>query len=232
MSAKNSITPVEDKHTEEKILERISDFLINNKKPLLIILAAVVLAIAIVLVSLSIVNNNKAAMLLEIDSLEARYQNLLQQDDTTDDYSANLETLKNDLNILAEKGGSSYPVIKANYLLGSLAAEKENWENAEAYFQKAYEIGTKFYTAPLALINVGVALEEQGKVDEALKTYVKVWDEFGTDSAVGAKALFSQARIYDNQGDSELAKALFNQLIDNFPNSDYSKIAKNQVIYL
>ena len=65
-----------------------------------------------------------------------------------------------------------------------------------------------------------------GDTTGALDLYNKVFDDF-KESGVSAKALFNVARIYLQQGNTQLAGTVFEQVATDYPNSEYGKLAKN-----
>ena len=57
-------------------------------------------------------------------------------------------------------------------------------------------------------------------------------DEYGNNAAESPKALFGQARLQEKAGNIDLAKATFQQLADQFPSSEFAKLAKNKLVIL
>ena len=66
----------------------------------------------------------------------------------------------------------------------------------------------------------------------ALEYYTRIIDEYGFTAAESPKALFGQARLQQKMGNLELAKATFQQLADQFPNSEFAKLATNSLAVL
>jgi TolA-binding protein len=66
----------------------------------------------------------------------------------------------------------------------------------------------------------------------ALEYYTKLIDEYGNNVAESPKALFGQARLQEKSGNTELAKATFQQLADQFPSSEFAKLARNKLVLL
>lgn len=219
--------------TAGKIETKFNAFLAGNKKFLIIIAAAIVVAVVGLWIGLTIADNAANAAQLKIDTLQQSYTewNFL-QDKTTDEAVAGKDSLVADLNELAGKGGSSYPVVKANYLLGLLAYEDGSYEQAKGYFDAVASKGADSYLGSLALYNAGVASEQLGDTAKAIEYYQSVYDRFGADAAESPKALFSVARLHEANNNIDLAKAVFQQLADEFSASEYAKLAKSRLVVL
>ena len=208
----------EELTSEQKMIGQVSTFFEKNRK--LIIIAAIVIVVAIVaaIVGINVANSSKAKTQIKIASLEQRYAELIIEENP--DFS----TLTSDLESMVK--GSSYPSVKAAYLLGLVNYEQKNYAEAQSYFEKAYELNSKIYLAPVSLINAASCAEDQGNTAKALELYNQVSSDY-PESGVAAKALFNAARIYLQQGNTQLAQASFAQVATSYPNSEYGKLAKN-----
>lgn len=208
----------EELTSEQKIIGQVSTFFEKNRK--LIIIAAIVIVVAIVgaIVAINVANSSKAKAQIKIASLEQRYGELILEENP--DFS----TLTSDLESMVK--GSSYPSVKAAYLLGLVNYEQKNYSAAQSYFEKAYELNSKIYLASVSLINAAACAEDQGNTTKALELYNQVSSDY-PESGVAAKALFNAARIYMQQGNTQLAQASFAQVATSYPNSEYGKLAKN-----
>lgn len=215
----------------ERIEGSLNGFLAKNKK-LIIIVAAV---IAVTLITLGIVtavnNKNLQAQFNTIDQLEETYSSLVILGVDGEGYQAKYDALVADLNDLASKG-NKYPSLKANYLLGVMSFEKKDYQKAFDTFVSVYNNAGKNYLASLALTNAAVTAEEMGNDSLALEYFTKVIDVFGFTAAESAKALFGQARLQEKSGNLELAKAIFQQLADQFPTSEFGRLATNRLAFL
>jgi len=67
---------------------------------------------------------------------------------------------------VAQAGGDDERAREV-YTLGKLAAEEGRWEDAEGYFERAYELSDR----PEMLYNIAVAREHMGARDEAIETF-------------------------------------------------------------
>ncbi|MEA4866496.1 MAG: tetratricopeptide repeat protein [Sphaerochaeta sp.] len=215
----------------ERIEGSLNSFLARNKKAAIIVLAVVVIGLITLGIVTSVNNKNLQAQFNSIDLLETAYSELQVLGTEDEGYQAKYDELVAGLNDLAAKG-NKYPSLKAQYLLGMIAFEKEEYQKALDSFIATYSNAGKNYLASLALTNAAVSAEELGNDSLALEYYTKVIDEFGLSAAEAPKALFGQARLQEKKGNIELAKATFQQLADQFPTSEFAKIATNRLAFL
>jgi tetratricopeptide (TPR) repeat protein len=69
--------------------------------------------------------------------------------------------------------------------------------------------------AALAKEGVGLSLEAQGKLDEALTAYTQL--EPSSGDFYKDRAMYAQARIYQKKGDKEKAKSIYQQILTKQP---------------
>ena len=217
MATKN-LQKEENLTAEEKMIGKVSSFYEKNRKLIIIVTLVVVVAIIAAIVGIGVSNSVKNNAQIKIASLEQRYGELILEEKP--DYSS----LITDLESMVK--GSSYPSVKAAYLLGLVYYEQKNYASAQSYFEKVYEMNSKVYLAPVALVNAAACAEDQGNIAKALELYNQVSSDY-PESGVAAKAAFNAARINLIQGNIQLAQASFAQLASAYPNSEYGKLAKN-----
>ena len=216
-----------------KIASNFNMFLIAKKRILIGIAVALVVIVIGLWIGLTVAENRADSMQLSIDNLQDTYSewNFL-EDKTTSEAKEMKDSLVTDLTDLADKSGDSYPVLKATYLLGLIAYDGGEYDQALAHFLEVAKKGEGTYLESLSLYNAGVVSEQLGNTDKALEYYQTIYDTFGSDAAESAKALFSVARLQEAKGDVELARAVLQQLADEFPSSEYAKLAQTRLVTL
>ena len=226
MANKNEIT-------SGKLESKFNAFLGANKKILIIVAVAIVVAVLGLWIGLSVADNKADAAQLAIDNLQATYSewNFL-EDKTTAEALSKKESLVGDLSAIASKSGKSYPILKASYLLGLVKYEEGAYAEALDHFVAVAEKGRGTYLGSLGLYNAGVASEQLGNPDKAMEFYQSLYDTYGADAAEAPKALFSIARLHEAKNNIDLAKAVLQQLADEFTASEYAKLAKSRLVVL
>lgn len=221
--------------TELTLAERmevsLNSFVGKNKKVLLIALGVLVVVLVGLGIGTSVSKSTLNKQFNQIDELEATYAEIQAMDSEADGYQTKYDELLAQLKDLAGKK-SNYPALKAEYLLGMISFEKEEFQNALDSFYSVYEKSKETYMGSLSLSNAAAAAEELKDATLALEYYTKLIDEFGFSAAEAPKALFAQARLQENAGNLELAKATFQQLADQFPASEFGKLAQNRLALL
>lgn len=195
-------------------------------------ISVVILIAAIALVSIGIYESKRLnKQFNEIDLLESDYMIFQSLGEDDESYAQKREELLLGLNALASKG-KGYPALKAQYLLGLFAFTEGSYREAIDHFNGVYQMGKNTYFQSLALANAAASAENMGDVQQALEYYTRIIDEFGFEAAESPKALFAQGRLEEGRGNTDLAKATFQQLADQFPNSEYAKLALNRIAFL
>ena len=204
--------------SEQKMINSVSNFFVKNRILVVVIAAVVIVGIIAGILAVKISTNAKEKAQLKVAELEQRFSDLLIEE--TPDWAS----LISDLN--ANIKGSTYLSVKSAYILGLVYYEQNDLASAQAAFERAYNLNTKIYLAPLALVNMATCADEQGDEAKALEIYNQIYNEY-PESGVAAKALFNAARIYYQQGNTQLAQASFAQVASYYPNSEYGKLAQN-----
>jgi outer membrane protein assembly factor BamD (BamD/ComL family) len=206
-----------DTEKSGKLVVTFSSFLGTYKKLLTIIGIVVVLALVALWIGLGVANSNADKKQLVIDGLQADYTAWTAlEDKTTAEATAAAEKLVAGLQGLASKGGSKYPELKASYLLAMIDYTNEKFSAALEGFLKVADNGKDTYLGPLSLNNAAVVSEQLG--DNA--------------KALAPKALFNVARLQEASNNIALAKAVLQQLADEFPSSEYAKLAQSRLVVL
>jgi len=215
----------------ERLESALNSMLGKNKKVLLIVLIVIIVSLIGLGIVSSVSKSNLNKQFNLIDELEATYAEIQGMDSEATDYQAKSDELLAQLQDLAGKN-ANYPALKAEYLLGMVAFEKEEYQKALDSFFSVYGKSKDTYMGSLSLSNAAAAAEELENPTLALEYYTKLIDEFGFSAAEAPKALFAQARLQEAGGNIELAKATFQQLADQFPGSEFGKLAQNRLALL
>jgi len=221
--------------TELTLAERmeisLNSMLGKNKKVFLIALLVIVVVLIGLGIGSSVSKSNLSKQFNQIDELEATYAEIQAMDSEAADYQTKYDEFLAQLQDLAGKN-ANYPALKAEYLLGMVAFEKEEYQKALDSFFSVYGKSTETYMGSLSLSNAAASAEELKNSTLALEYYTKLIDEFGFSAAEAPKALFAQGRLQEEGGNVELAKATFQQLADQFPTSEFGKLAQNRLALL
>jgi len=218
----------------EKVSQNTEKFFQRNWKSI-VTLSIVIVVLVLVVAAVSFFSNSKSEKLFERSGkLEEDFNALYRiTDQESQEYKDHLSKFLADCDSLIADGKKGYTGLKAEYLKGLVLYSEKNYSDAETAFANVAANANGSYLAPLALIGEACAAEDGGNQDKALECYNKVWDDFGKDCPESPKALFNIGRIYEEKGDNELAKATYQQLVDQYGTlSEYSRMASSRVVIL
>lgn len=209
----------------ESFLMRVKDFIRKNKKQVFIVFVAVAFA-SVLTISIFIYLENFST------------KNLVKYEEVIENYRQNPldETVKkqtiDDLNLIIENTSFGFAPKGANYILGNIYFEDKNFEESYKHFQ-AYVKKTSVKDAlhPLALNKSAIALEELGRIDEALSVLIK-YEEKVKDSVVMDQVLYNIGRLYALSGDRLKAGDYYNRLMLVYPDSSFAERAKERLFLL
>lgn len=223
----------EEQGTAVKLEGRFARFFGTHTTLLIVIGIAVVVVVAGLWIGLSVSERNALENQRAIDELQVSYSEWAAlEDKSTPEAQAAMEELVTKLSDLAGKRAKSYATIKAQYLLGLVSYTNGEYAEARTHFEQAAKKGEGTYLASLSYYNAAVASEQLQDTAKALEYYQIVYDRYGDESAEAPKALFSIARLYEAENELRLARAVFQQLADEYPASEYAKLAKSRLLFL
>ncbi|MGP1419648.1 MAG: tetratricopeptide repeat protein [Sphaerochaetaceae bacterium] len=221
----------------DKMLNGISGFFVNNKKVVIIILCVALLALAVLAILLVVNDRKQDELQFRIDGLQTKCEELFQKAEyTPEEYSELLAELQE----VEQAGKNSYAGVKAAYVMGLCYLNAQDYANACDSFMKASEKNNKnsgsSYLAPLAVFNAAVCKENLGDTQAAMALYERVPADFGYDTGIAPKALFNSARLHLANGDVDLARSAFQQIVDQYSSassgSEYAALSKNALMTL
>lgn len=223
-----------DKVSKTEILAGHTEGFLRTHSRLFAIIAAVVIVAVIAIGIIYFASSSSTEERYEtLYTLESEYNSLLLIDETSDEYSSAVSSLKSSLDsFISDNKITSYEGAKANMILADILFLEENWEEAYAIYLAVAEANEDNYLGQLNYMNAAAAVENAGDTAEALRLYNLVFDTYGINAPMAPKALFNQARIEESQGNLDLATTIYNQLIDQYQSSYYSALAESKLLVL
>ena len=74
--------------------------------------------------------------------------------------------------------------------------------------------------------------ESNEKTDEAIEEYQVVIEKYSSVSPEISNVYFSIGRLFEKKSDKEAALEVYNKMLDNFPDSNWTNLARSRIIYL
>lgn len=221
----------------QKISSKLNDFIGRHAKLLVAIATLVIVLIIVLAVALTMMQSASEKKFNDLLDLEAQYSSLslMSADDEAYQSTAD-EFIKSADALIASSSLKEYPGAKAELLLADLAFSQENYQEAADHYRAVADAQSRSYLAEVAIMNEAACYDNLGNQAKALELYNYVFDTFGTDSAYAPKALFNAGRLYEAMGDTELAKASFEQLTglylmtESGTVSEYARLAQSHLV--
>jgi tetratricopeptide (TPR) repeat protein len=218
---------------QNKVENSLATFLKKNMKAIGITGIALIVILVGLWIGISVTANTHSSLQESIDTLGDQYTQWTALEDLSSDEAVTLsDSLTEELTVLANHKSNVYATVKANYLLGMIEFKLESYDEALQYFLTAAEKGKDSYLSSLSLFNAAVVSEKLDDSVKALEYYQRVYDDSQGKAVEAARALFNVGRLHEESGEVELAKAVLQQLADEFPNSEYAKLAQTKLVLL
>jgi len=203
----------------ERFLMKVKQFLLGNRKWVMVSLISLVAVIIISITTVILVENH-------IDKQQMNYGELLM-----------LYAMGNpeDLTHVNFAVDGFKDLIKTSYfgmttkmpyfMIGDILHLARQYEESALNFIKYADIAPSSILAPLALQKAALALEEVGNLDGALIQYGRLLRRYKT-AATYDGFVYNAARVYAMKDDAVNANRYFNEVINNHPQSVFAERAK------
>ncbi|MBQ9630752.1 MAG: tetratricopeptide repeat protein [Treponema sp.] len=216
-----------EKFEKESASEKLSSFMLKNRKIILALSACVIVAVVAVCLYIALSQRASQKAISEIEKIEYEL--------TDNSFSLSEEELAERKKIAKEKLGqylskSGIVGVRSNMIAADLAFSERDFENAKSYWITAASKGKNSYTAALAYFNVAVCAEELNDLDTAISYYSRSADF--TDFYLSPHARFSEGRVYEQKNDYANAKKAYTALVDSKPNDTWANLAKTRLLSL
>jgi TolA-binding protein len=225
MSSTHEPTP------KEQFLTNLSNFLQRYRLLFIIILVVVVAGILTFAIVSEVIKNRTAESTYQIEQVQQDYREWVASDEEQTKQELQ-ESILADCDRIIKKYSKLYAAQRALFIKGSLFFKQEQWDRSIDNFTTLANTFPESYLAPIALVNSSVALEESGKVEEAIELYNTILDSYRESFPGIPQVLFSLGRLNEKIEDFEAAQAAYEELEDNFSSSNWTKLARNRIIKL
>ncbi len=216
--------------------ERLSSFLGNHRKFLLILGTVLVVGIFAAVVIFQVVDNRIEQAAREAELLVQDWERWTATAKEGEDSTSDLQDLESSIRTRAEgilaDYSRSYGALRALQVLTQLEWKLDNYAAAR---DRSLEITERFPRSHLvgtALANAAAASEELGDVDEARSFLDRIVAGEGAPTAEKARALFNLGRLSELEEQPSRALQYYNRLVDDHPDSNWTNLGRNRIIWL
>ena len=220
-----------DKSEKIAFKHKLSIVIQKNSKILLGVLTVIVLVVIGLLIFNSLQLKSLEKYTQQIEAIQDEYAELSYITDEKEKDEAEKQIILN-LDSLIEGSPKNYAFQRALFIRANLQYKNENWNKAIEDFMVIVSDFSNSYLAPISLINAASAYEESNRIDDAIETYKLVIEEYSTVSPEIPNIYFSIGRLYEQKNDIKAALDEYNKLVDTFPDSNWTNLARSRIIYL
>jgi tetratricopeptide (TPR) repeat protein len=218
-----------DKH-ERRPMEIITAFLTRHRTAIAIIIGVIVVAVFALIIILSVQNARTERALTAVDELQQDFEEWEGTDD--DAKTESYDLLAGQAMEIIDSYPRTYAATRARLIDAQALVELERWDAAADRYVEIADLVPKTYLAPVSLMDAAVSAENAGDVDRSLELHRRIADEYDGESAEVARALFSMGRIHEQQDRVAEAADAYRRLIDGYPASSWTNLARNRIITL
>ena len=217
-------------HGKLPLRERFSTFIHANRYVFLVAIGAIfVLVIAFVVVS----EVQSARTQKSVTLVEAAQQQFQTWKNASQTKKTDIEAkLLPQLNSIIKKYSGLYSAQRALFIRGNLYYDKKEWKLAAESYQSLAKGFPHSYLAPISLIDAGAAYEQAGNNSAAAKAYEQIAKNYGSSTPEKPLAIFSLGRLAEARKDYKAAKTQYDLLVNDFPSSSWTNLARDRIIYL
>mgnify|MGYP006308098599 CR=1 FL=1 len=221
-----------DKKTQ--VLNGVASFLTRYRRIILSILIVIAVGTIGLVVALSVQNSRVERALEAVETLQEEYREWSAAA-LSSDPEESLETFSSIENMageLIDRFPGTYASVRAQLILAEGNFTLENWTAAAELFATAASEVEGSYLASVASMAAGVARENAGDAQGALEHYRLVAETTDPGYGFTPRALFSIGRIEEGRGEIVAASQAYQSLIDDYPASSWTNLARNRIITL
>lgn len=217
---------------KEKFLNNLSSFLVKNKTILIVFFAVIVVAIIGIGVVNSITDkkNNQASLLIE--ELQSDYDDWIEMSDEDEDRDEKKDELLSKIEGIKKDDIPDFAKKRVLFINAEILFTSEEWAEAAELFSESAEILKDSYLSPIGLMLAASSYENNSEYQKALDLYNNVYENYSKTYPETPRAMLAIARLYEQMGNNKEAIEAYNKLIDEFPTSQWSNLARTRIIHL
>ena len=214
--------------SQRRPMDVLIAFLTRHRTTIMITVGVIVVAVVALIIVLSVQNSRTERSLAAVDELREDFDDWLESDAEAAAY----DLLAEDAASIIDSYPGTYAAARARLIDAKALVELERFEEAAGIFLEVAEGTSDTYLAPVSLMDAAIALEHAGDSDRALEIHRRLADEYGDDTAEVPRALFSIGRLNEQADRVADAADAYRRLIDDYPASSWTNLARNRIITL
>lgn len=214
--------------------ERLAAFLSGHRTLLLVLGAALLVSVfgAVIIYQVYDTRMERAARAAELLAQDWEEWQRLSRTGEEDALAAVETRLRDRAESTIRDYSRSYGALRSLHILSLLEWELENHE---ALRETSLQLVDRFPGSHLvgtALVNAAAASEEMGDPAEARRLLERVASGEGAPTLEKPRALFNLGRLAEEAGESMEALEYYNRLVNDHPDSNWTNLGRNRIIWL
>jgi len=198
-----------------------------------IILGTVIAALAVVIlyaIYTEVATKRAETATREVEAIQKTYENWSTETDASK--KAGMEkAIVVQTDVILKKYPRTYAAQRSLLIRGDLAYANKDWKNAVSFYTRLADRFPGSYLAVVALTDGAAANEQQGDAAGAIALDKRILSYKGLAPEIPS-AIFALGRLYEEQSDKKNAQLYYNKLIDQYPDSGWTKLARDRIIAL
>lgn len=216
--------------SQRRPMDILIAFLTRHRTAIMITTAVIVVAVVALIIILSVQNTRTERALTAADELQQSFDGWLERD--AEARSDAYDALASDAAGIIDRYSGTYAAARARLVDAQALVELERWNEAVDRYLEVADGMADTYLAPVSLMDAAIALEHAGESDRALEIHRRIADDYDGDNAEVPRALFSIGRLNEQADRVADAADAYRQLIDDYPASSWTNLARNRIITL
>lgn len=205
-------------------------FLTRNRSILTGVGIAVLAGVVALMIVLSVQNGRIQEALVAVERLEQDFSAWEELD--TDARETGFEELRTTASAIMTSYSGTYSAVRAQMITAEAQAIMERWSEASEGFESAAAAARGSYLAPVALMAAAASSENGDDPARALELYQRVVTEYGETTPQAPRAAFAVGRILESQDRIAEAADAYRSLVEDYPASSWTNLARNRIISL
>lgn len=210
---------------------KIANFLQKNRKTLIFTILGLILVLGGIGIYASITVGISTEYAKKIEKIQQDLSDIQNENDEIKRKSLS-NIFEKELTEIITNANLSYGLLKAYFISGNYKVFQKKWVEAAEDFSKVYFKDPKSYLSPISLANQASCLENSGNLEKSIEVYDLFEKNYSDNKVYIPEVWFNKARLLEKLNQSQKAIENYKKLIDKFPESNWTKLARDRIITL
>lgn len=219
---------------KKQVMEGLAGFLTRYRTVLVTTLVVAAVAVVALVIVLTVQSNRSEQALERVETLQEQYRDWSAEGEAAEEGAAvdGFSEIESAAISLIDDYPNTYASVRARMILAEGAFLLEDWQSAAQHFGMVADAVDGTYLGTVARMAAAISLENAGDTDGALAGFRAVAASEDLGYGFAPRALFSVGRIEESRDEIVAASEAYQSLIDDYPTSSWTNMARNRIITL